>query len=537
MSQKRLQTVHLAWLALVAGSTLAGMIAGTPPGAALLAGAAAALPGIVGALLPAGSVTGRGLLVLTWNVLAISGLIVSGAAASPLTIWLAVAPVTALLTGQRRMAAEAGIFGCAVLVMVLMADTAGWLEPPPVQAGLLTGLYAFAGLVLVVLMISLLVAEGAGRDDKQVAGISGQPPGSGEGASPAQPAGPPLPRLPSAQVALIESTPQGRLRAVAGDRFGLKKMRAGALLSDLFEAGSLPEGLSRPGWVGKAEARLSCGQDVLIVGETGAEGTSLLILKAPVAPHAALEAVQAEFEARLRQRTAFFASLGHELRTPLHAILGYAELMQAELMGPLPEAYQDYPAIIHESGTDLLLLVDDILDLARSEAGEPRLDPEPVDLTASAESVVRQMSAHALRASVTLKIKAEGQVWAQADARAVRQTWQNLVSNAIKYSPAGKVVTLETRIVDTMAVMSVQDRGRGIDTQDLSRLTQPFVQAVGSRPGTGLGLSVVRRFAELQGGEFRLVSSPGRGTKAQVMLPLADAADLVSLDAGDGSAA
>lgn len=528
MSQKRLQMVHIAWLALVAGCTLAGLIAGAPAAHALLAGLVAAIPGLSGAFLPAGHVAGRGLVVVSWSVLSVLALAVTGGAGSPLSVWLVAAPVMALTTGQNRMAAEAGLFAVLALLLVLVTDTAGRLPDPPQWASLMTALYAFAGLVLITLTICLMVAGGPGTAGP-VPGLAGKAvsPPPGQERMP-QTALLPQPAMPSRMAALIEVTPQGRLRSVAGDCFGLGRLRAGAALASLFEPGGLTEEIGTAGWQGVFQARLVSGQDVLLAGETAEDGSRLLLLAAPQASPAAVEEMRAGFDAELRQRTAFFASLGHDLRTPLHAILGYAEIMQAGLMGPMPEAYADYPAIIHESGTDLLLLVDDILDLARSEAGEPRLDPEPVDLTASAESVIRQLAGHAHRAGVTLRLKADGAVWAQADARAVRQIWQNLVSNAIKYSPTGKTITLETVLLDGAAVLRVQDRGKGIKGEDLARLTQPFVQAAGARPGTGLGLSVVRRFAELHGGELRLSSSPGRGTRAEVRLPRASESDLDS---------
>jgi cell cycle sensor histidine kinase DivJ len=275
-------------------------------------------------------------------------------------------------------------------------------------------------------------------------------------------------------------------------------------------------------------AELVSGRRVRVLTERHARGFHLLMMDAAVETPPSGDV--AELEEKLRARTAFFASLGHDLKTPLNAILGYAEIMQAELMGAMPKPYADYPGIIHESGTDLLLLVDDILDLARAEAGQPRLEPEPVDLTASAESVIRQMTGHADRAGVTLKLKTSGEVWAEADARAVRQIWQNLVSNAIKYSVSGKTVTLETRIEGETAMLSVSDRGAGIAAADLARVTEPFAQGTGAKPGTGLGLSVVRRFAELQGGALRIESKPGKGTRAEVTLPRASEADLVPLE-------
>lgn len=529
MSQKRLQFVHFAWLALAIAAGLAGMIGGAPAGPAIGVTAAAMLPGLAGCLLPASGRTGPGLIVIAWTVITLTGLVLSGGGASPVIVLLVAAPLSALLAGARRMAAEAGVFAVIALFLALLAGGAGWLPPAPDWAAPLTAPFAFAGLVLAALMIWLLVhSEAAEKQARMHQPEQAGPAGLSNGGARERAAA--APQLPGAGVALIEVTPEGRLRAAAGDTFGLATFRPGTALAALFEPGSLPDELTRPGGHGTGEARLISGQRVLVAGETVNGGATLLLFAPPDLPDAPDEALRASFEAELKARTAFFASLGHDLKTPLNAILGYAEIMQAELMGPMPGPYADYPSIIHESGVDLLLLVDDILDLARAEAGQPRLEPEPVDLTASAESVMRQLTGQADRAGVTLKLKSTGEVWAEADARAVRQIWQNLVSNAMKYSGSGKTVTLETRIEGGAAVLSVQDRGAGIPAADLARLTEPFTQASGAKPGTGLGLSVVRRFAELHGGELRLTSRPGRGTKAEVILPRASEADLLPLD-------
>lgn len=528
MSQKRLQFVHVAWLALCGGSGLAGLIAGAPLWPVLAIMVTASVPGFAGSLVPAGDSSWRGLVVISWTAVALAGLILTGGGASPLTILLLAAPLAGLLAGARRMAAEAGVFATFAFFLTLLGAQLGWLPQPAAWAGALAVPFAFSGLVVSALMVWMLVHSGMAeklQQKLQPAAVA-HPETSNE----PLPARSPVTLMPGHGAALLDVTPEGRLRAVAGDTFGLRALRPGAALASVFEPGGLPDDLAEPAARVTGAATLVSGQRVLITAETSSSGTVILLFAPPAALADPAEDARAQFEEELKKRTAFFASLGHDLRTPLHAILGYAEIMQAELMGPMPEAYADYPAIIHESGTDLLLLVDDILDLARAEAGQPRLDPEPVDLSASAESVMRQLKGHADRAGVTLKLKAQGEAWAEADARAVRQIWQNLVSNAIKYSDSGKTVTLETRIEGGAAILSVQDRGAGIPAADLARLTQPFAQATGAKAGTGLGLSVVRRFAELHGGELRLTSKPGRGTKAEVILPRASEADLRPLD-------
>ena len=530
MSQKRLQFVHVVWLALCGGSGLAGLIAGAPLWPLLGIMVTAALPGIMGIALPPGDSPWRGLVVIFWTLIALSGLILSGGGASPLTVLLVAAPLAGLLAGARRMAAEAGVFGALALFLVLVAGGLGWLPAPEPWISGLAVPFGFSGLIISVLMIWMLVRSGMAEKLQPFLqpARSSEPETSNPVHAPTVRS--PVPQVPETGVALLDVTLEGRLRAVAGDTFAIPALRPGAALAALFAPGTFPENLGSAAGRTTGEATLVSGQRVLFTAETGSAGSAIVLFAPPENAADPAEEARAAYETELKKRTAFFASLGHDLRTPLHAILGYAEIMQAELMGPMPEVYADYPSIIHESGTDLLLLVDDILDLARSEAGQPRLDPEPVDLAASAESVIRQLTGHADRAGVTLKLKAQGEAWAEADARAVRQIWQNLVSNAIKYSGSGKTVTLETRIEGGAAILSVQDRGAGIPAADLARMTLPFEQATGAKAGTGLGLSVVRRFAELHGGELRLTSKPGRGTKAEVILPRASEEDLLPLD-------
>ena len=202
------------------------------------------------------------------------------------------------------------------------------------------------------------------------------------------------------------------------------------------------------------------------------------------------------------------------------------------MRGPLPEAYQDYPAIIHDSGQELLLMVEDMLDLAKADADRYRLEPEPVDLSASALSVIRQLENQAERAGVKLRLKADGEVWAQADARAVRQIWQNLVSNAIKYSDSGSAIVLDAEISGNAAILSVADKGAGMSEEDVRLALEPFAQGGNARgvKGTGLGLAVVKRFAELHGGQIDIRSTLGKGTRVSVTLPRAHDADVEPVD-------
>jgi len=468
-------------------------------------------------------------LVIAWTLLAIMGVAATGAALSPLTILFAVAPLIALNLGKPGMAAEAAIFGAFAYLAAAIMVRLGLLPPIDPEGGhqVFAMLLAFAGLVMTGLLTWTFL-----KDREQEA---------------ARPASQPVTELRNGMRAavdvrmpgesgllLLDVSEHGRIRTLSGDHLGLTGVRAGGLLSALFDGAADLSILQPANGRTHGDVTLQNGRDASFVAEAHETGT-FLILRDLTDTRAKAVETRARLDAaetRLKNRTAFFASLGHDLKTPLNAILGYADMMRAGIRGPMPEAYADYPEIIHESGQDLLLLVDDILDLAKADADRQRLEPEPVDLTASAQSILRQLQNQADRAGVKLKLKAGEEVWAEADARAVRQIWQNLVSNAIKYSDKGSTVTLDAREEGNATVLSVSDKGAGMTAEDVRRVMEPFSQGSNSRgrSGTGLGLAVVKSFAELHGGQVVITSKPGKGTKVEVTLPRADAADIAPLE-------
>ena len=226
----------------------------------------------------------------------------------------------------------------------------------------------------------------------------------------------------------------------------------------------------------------------------------------------------------LRDRNAYFASLSHDLRSPFTAILGYAEAFKMNMTGNLTEKQVDQASIIHESAEDLLALVDDMMDLAKSEAGKMTIDPEPIHLGDLGKSIMHQMQAMAERKNITLQFDTFGEPWAMADARLVRRIWQNLISNAIKYSHREGLVQLSASERARHAVLSVTDHGRGMSEEDLQLIAEPFTMGDNSsgKSGTGLGLVNVKRFADMHGGKVVIDTAPGKGARFQVILPKAD---------------
>lgn len=265
-----------------------------------------------------------------------------------------------------------------------------------------------------------------------------------------------------------------------------------------------------------------------VAGTNGDAETSLKLKQMEARlTQAAAATEEARFEAaaakeRLEARTTFFAQTSHELRTPLNAIVGFAEMMRNAVFGPLPDRYQEYAALIHEGGQNLTLIVDDVLDLARLEAGRYEIYADLVSLTDLAAEAVHFMKDEATRKGVELELGGPDDVEAFADSKAVRQIALNLISNALKFTPAGGRV--EVAALDAPgggSLLAVSDTGVGISPEELTRLSRAFEQGeAGKRQkGAGLGLSVVRAFAELHGGRLDIESREGGGSTIAVFFP------------------
>ena len=241
-----------------------------------------------------------------------------------------------------------------------------------------------------------------------------------------------------------------------------------------------------------------------------------------------LEAARAEAEAREAGKSRFLANMSHELRTPLNAVLGFSDIMRQRLFGPMPERYAAYVDNIHEAGGHLLDLINDVLDVSKIEAERYVLTLERFDareLVSAAIALVR-VTAEDKGVQLSGVLPAEA-VEVSADKRAVRQIALNLLSNAVKFTPPGGTVSVSVEAVGPYLEIVVADTGVGIAPEDVRRLGRPFEQAGAieqRRQGTGLGLSLVRAFAELHGGRMSIESTLGEGTAVTVRLPVAQAA-------------
>ncbi len=237
-------------------------------------------------------------------------------------------------------------------------------------------------------------------------------------------------------------------------------------------------------------------------------------------------------------KSAFLANMSHELRTPLNAINGFSEILAHELYGPLGDArYKGYAHDILTSGQHLLDMINDILDMAKIEAGKMTINPQPIDPVDPVDAAVRMIRRKAEDKGIEIVLDAQpGLPDMDADHRAIRQMVLNLLSNAIKFTDSGGKITATVEQRGTDIYIGVTDTGIGIPIEDLPRLAKPFEQVSGSRDrnyeGTGLGLALTKSFAEMHGGQLNLSSIEGEGTTVSILLPISGASELV---AGDDS--
>jgi len=244
-----------------------------------------------------------------------------------------------------------------------------------------------------------------------------------------------------------------------------------------------------------------------------------------------IEEKSRQLEAANRHKSEFLANMSHELRTPLNAIIGFSEVLTEQMFGELNDKQMEYLRDIHSSGQHLLNLINDVLDLSKIEAGKMELDLSCFDLGLLLEHSTTLVRERAQRHGLTLTLEVgEGLAEWVGDARKLKQAVINLLSNAVKFTPAGGSVTLRARHLNgysgragDWAEVSVSDTGIGIKPEDQALVFEEFRQASGDvlrkSEGTGLGLALVKRFAELHGGQVALQSAPGQGSTFTITLP------------------
>lgn len=227
-----------------------------------------------------------------------------------------------------------------------------------------------------------------------------------------------------------------------------------------------------------------------------------------------------------RTKSQFLAHMSHELRTPLNAILGFSDMMREQVLGPIgTHTYVTYANDIHTSGEHLLSLINDLLDIAKIEAGKHELDEEPVDIRATIESSIRLFSHRLIRRKISTSIQImDGAKTLICDRRSLSQMLFNLISNAEKFGTEGGEISITSRLDDAGGIrLSVKDDGKGFDEEEVQtvlspfgRVTNPMTKAI---PGSGLGLPIVNGLVGLHQGRLEIESANQAGTTVTLVFP------------------
>ncbi|MET3666254.1 cell cycle sensor histidine kinase DivJ [Caulobacter sp. 1776] len=512
---------RLGWLAaicLAAAATLFTDAGGWPVWAALGSGA---VPALTSLLVTREDERSQSILLVLWAVGGALAAVLTGGVSGAMAAWC-LAPVAAasILNQPRRLAegAALALIGGCVAALTQLSGLA-----PPEPTGPLGFVLGFLALVTTGLGLAagLLIGrrrQGA-RDDRYASEIMGLETL--------------LDGLPHLAIAIKG---QGQVTAVRG------APPRGVTTVDLVNRGLT--GAAAPGdrqrlTAAVAQAHREGSASLTFNPALGVERIVALDM-ARVAPNqlvgvlrdvtvdrnreTALDQARADAEALASGRARFLANMSHELRTPLNAIMGFSDIMRARMFGPLSDRYAEYAELIHESGGHLLDLINDVLDMSKIEAERFELQRGVFDAREAVQAAMRLLRVQADGAGVQLRgVLPPAELEVDADRRALKQIVLNLVSNALKFTPRGGQVTVTAHGYDGVLEIIVADTGVGISPEDLERLGRPYEQAGGAEQrarGTGLGLSLVRAFAKLHGGDMTIESRLGAGTSVSVRLPV-----------------
>jgi len=243
-----------------------------------------------------------------------------------------------------------------------------------------------------------------------------------------------------------------------------------------------------------------------------------------------------QLEIANQHKSEFLANMSHELRTPLNAVIGFSEVLQQGMVGALNDKQGEYIQYIHTSGSHLLSLINDILDLSKVEAGRMELDLTSFNVPMAIDNALTLVKERATRHGLTLDCTLDPAVAdIHADERKFKQVMLNLLSNAVKFTPEGGQITVSARPMNHAVEISVTDTGIGIAPEDCDAVFEEFRQVGDSAErkaqGTGLGLALTKKFIDLHGGRIWLTSTLGKGSTFSFTLPITQPAEAVAQSA------
>ena len=329
----------------------------------------------------------------------------------------------------------------------------------------------------------------------------------------------------------LENSAEGVVLADAGGRILIANSQVTAFFPTL--AGSLAPGAPFPDMLEQALAHprgeMCVGVRWLHLSRSATSEGGFVVIISDISAlkerELALSTAKEEAEAANRAKTEFLANMGHELRTPLNAVIGFSEIIAGEMVGPVGQpSYKEFANDIMRSGRHLLEIINDILDFAKCEGGSLEIMPEPVEAQTAMAQAVEFFARDAERGQLTLTVAPdEAGLWLVADPLRLRRILHQLVSNAVKFTPAGGRITLSARRDGTGSVaLAVADTGIGMRAEDIPVALSPFSQVDSSLSrryeGTGMGLPLCKSIIELHGGRLEIVSAPGQGTTVTVLL-------------------